>query len=203
MSDTAPNDNLRLERRLLLWLPVALVLLLILGFAVALNRPQPQGMVLAQLDNTLERRAMPAFTLAGVDDTGPIRGLSQADVLASKTPFTLVNFFASWCAPCRVEHPYLLALARRDDLSIMGIAYRDRPMAAADYLIKAGNPFDHAGLDPTGTAALGFGITGMPETFVIDQQGMIRFRFQGAITDLQVNQLEEILAKLRLEAEAS
>lgn len=201
MNDAPPNQSL--ERRLLVWLPVALVLLMVAGFAVALTRPDTQTLTIGQLDQSIDQRPLPSFALAGTGDDGPIPGLTSDQIASSETPFTLVNFFASWCAPCRIEHPFLMALAQRDDLSLMGIAYRDRPSAATDYLVKAGNPFVAAGLDPEGKAALGFGITGMPETFIIDQTGMIRFRFQGPITETQIEMLDEVLAELRDEASAS
>ncbi|MBV6631705.1 MAG: redoxin family protein [Alphaproteobacteria bacterium] len=200
MSDEAPIDPVKTERRLLVWLPAALVLLLVVGFAIALSRPAPDALIIGQLDTTLQERALPEFSLDGTDADGPIQGLDIGAVLSSETPFKMVNFFASWCAPCRIEHPYLMALARRDDLTLFGIAYRDRPEAAADYLVKAGNPFEAAGLDPLGKAALGFGITGMPETFVIDRAGMIRFRFQGPITDIQIDQLDAVLAQIEQES---
>ncbi len=94
----------------------------------------------------------------------------------------VINLFASWCAPCRVEHPQLMAL-RRQGVEIVGIAYKDQPDASAAFLHELGDPFADVGLDPAGRFGLELGVTGVPETFVIGPDGTIRAAFRGPLTD--------------------
>lgn len=94
----------------------------------------------------------------------------------------VINLFASWCTPCRVEHPQLMAL-RNQGVEIVGIAYKDRPETSAAFLSELGNPFADVGLDPVGRFGLELGVTGVPETFVIGPDGTIRAAFRGPLTD--------------------
>ncbi len=93
----------------------------------------------------------------------------------------LVNFWASWCAPCRAEHPTLSALAD-EGVTIYGVNYKDDPAKAQAFLAELGNPYAAIGADTSGRAGLDWGIYGVPETFVIDSEGRIVFRFAGPIT---------------------
>ncbi len=95
---------------------------------------------------------------------------------------TLVNFWASWCAPCRVEHPQLETLAR-EGIAIYGINYKDDPNNALGFLAELGDPYLAMGADPRGRTALDWGVYGIPETFVIDGNGKIMLRFAGPITE--------------------
>lgn len=96
---------------------------------------------------------------------------------------SVVNFWASWCLPCRAEHHLLLELSQ-NGVRVFGIAYRDDPKNALRFLQKLGNPFNRVGLDKTGYAALGWGLHGVPETFVLDAKGKIIFHHLGPLTDL-------------------
>lgn len=93
---------------------------------------------------------------------------------------TLVNFWASWCPPCRAEHSRLLALAA-EGYRVAGINLRDRPDDAAGYLIEDGNPFFATGFDPRGRAALDWGVSAPPETFIVGPDGMVLDRFTGPL----------------------
>lgn len=93
----------------------------------------------------------------------------------------LVNFWASWCAPCRVEHPNLEALAK-EGIPIYGINYKDRPENAAAFLAELGDPYAGLGRDQDGRTALDWGVYGVPETYVVDGQGTILMRFAGPVT---------------------
>jgi cytochrome c biogenesis protein CcmG/thiol:disulfide interchange protein DsbE len=111
----------------------------------------------------------------------------------------LVNFWASWCAPCRVEHPNLKELAATG-LPIYGVNYRDEPEKALAFLAELGDPFVAAGSDPQGRAALDWGVYGLPETFVVDGEGRIVARMAGAITDrVYETRLRPALAEAGLE----
>lgn len=134
-------------------------------------------------DKPTERRA-PNFELVPL---GALPRLQSADL--RQGDIFVVNFWASWCLPCRAEHPLLMKLARRADIKLAGIAYRDQPQNAARFLTKFGNPFGAVGLDQTGFAALSWGIKGVPESFVVDGQGRIIFHHYGPLTDLaEINQ---------------
>jgi len=94
----------------------------------------------------------------------------------------LLNVWASWCAPCLQEHPVLVELARRKVIRIVGINYKDRPEDARAWLARHGNPFAEIVADREGRAAIDFGVYGVPETFLVDGQGVIRFKHIGALT---------------------
>jgi cytochrome c biogenesis protein CcmG/thiol:disulfide interchange protein DsbE len=101
---------------------------------------------------------------------------------------TLVNFFASWCAPCREEHPQLMALARQPGVTLDGVAYKDKPGESRAFLDRLGNPFGQIGVDREGTTAMDFGVYGVPETYVIDRTGHIRYRHVGPLTNEDVKE---------------
>jgi len=122
-------------------------------------------------------RPLPPFTqppLAGTE-----RGLSRED-LAGK--ISLVNVFSSWCGVCKAEHPYLMELADQEGALLYGINWRDRPGAGTAFLDQFGNPYQDTGTDATGALGLKLGVTGVPETYLVDRQGRIRYRHIGRIT---------------------
>jgi cytochrome c biogenesis protein CcmG/thiol:disulfide interchange protein DsbE len=106
----------------------------------------------------------------------------------------IINMFASWCVPCRAEHPQLMAM-RAQGVEIVGIAYKDQPSEARDFLDELGNPFRTVGLDPDGRFGLQLGIAGVPETFVVSADGRIRAVHRGPLTPEIVER--EILPALR------
>ena len=109
----------------------------------------------------------------------------------------LVNFFASWCVPCRAEHPLLLRIAESEQVPLYGIAYKDKPADAARFLAQLGDPYRAVGLDESGRTSIDFGVYGVPESYLIDKQGRIRFRQVGPITpDVISGQLKPLIAEL-------
>lgn len=92
---------------------------------------------------------------------------------------TLVNFWASWCPPCRAEHPKLLELAK--DHTIIGVNFKDTARASTSYLNDNGNPFKGVAFDPKGRTAIDWGVTAPPETFILDGDGMVLYRFAGPL----------------------
>ncbi|MCX5494821.1 DsbE family thiol:disulfide interchange protein [Kaistia dalseonensis] len=95
---------------------------------------------------------------------------------------TLVNVWASWCVPCREEHPVLETLARDPRIRLVGINYKDQPENAARFLGQLGNPFSAIGVDKTGRTAIDWGVYGVPETFLVGPDGIIRYKFIGPLS---------------------
>lgn len=131
----------------------------------------------------------PAYALARLDSEAPPLAGEERQGRAY-----VINLFASWCTPCRAEHAQLMAL-QRQGVDIVGIAYKDRPEASAAFLAELGNPFADVGLDPEGRFGLEIGVTGVPETFVIGPDGVIRAAYRGPLTDEAVRDV--ILPALR------
>jgi cytochrome c biogenesis protein CcmG, thiol:disulfide interchange protein DsbE len=172
-------------RRLLYLIPVAVFVAVGIGLAVGLTR-DPSTLPSALLDQPVPQFELPA--LAGGD------GLSSADL---KGRVSLVNVFASWCVPCRVEHPVLMRLAE-EGVPIFGINYKDPPDKAQAWLAELGDPFEKIGADRDGRVGIEWGVYGVPETFVVDAQGRIRHRHVGPIQARDLEQtLRPILAELQ------
>jgi cytochrome c biogenesis protein CcmG, thiol:disulfide interchange protein DsbE len=132
----------------------------------------------AALPSTLIGKPTPIFTLSGLDGEGAL-GLSDADLRRGHV--TLVNIWASWCGPCRQEHPILMELAKRDDISLVGINNKDGGENARRFLGAMGNPFSAIGADTDGRVSIDFGGYGVPETFIVDGTGHIRFKHVGPL----------------------
>jgi cytochrome c biogenesis protein CcmG/thiol:disulfide interchange protein DsbE len=127
---------------------------------------------------------VPEFELAAIEGmTGP--GLKTADVTGGQ--ITLVNFFASWCAPCRIEHAFLMELKGREDIRLVGINYKNEPDEARTWLAELGNPYAAIGADTTGRVGIDWGVYGLPETFLIDTTGRIRYRHTGVFDAAALN----------------
>lgn len=138
---------------------------------MALGR-DPRG-----VPSVLVGRAPPAFDLPPLAEGG-LR-LTNASIPRGRP--AIVNFFASWCAPCRIEHPQLLRLAR-EGIALVGIAYKDKPDDAKRFLGDLGDPFRAIGLDQTGRTAIEWGVYGVPESYFVDPAGIVRWRYAGPIT---------------------
>jgi cytochrome c biogenesis protein CcmG/thiol:disulfide interchange protein DsbE len=121
---------------------------------------------------------VPEFALAAIEGMdGP--GLKTADLTDGQV--TLVNFFASWCVPCRIEHPFLIELVKRDGVRLVGINYKNKAEEARAWLAQLGNPYAQIGADVSGRVGIEWGVYGLPETFIVDKQGRIRYRRVGPI----------------------
>lgn len=142
------------------------------------------------LPSTMEGRAAPAVTVVPL---GPGPVVTQEDLRASGVK--LVNFWASWCQPCRAEHPMLDTLAGEGAV-IHGINYKDEAKAALGFLEEMGNPYARIGAD-SGRMAIDWGVYGVPETFVIDGKGVVVLRWAGPIT---ADALERVIRPAMAEA---
>ena len=156
---------------LLALLPLAILLGLGAAFYWGLwNDDEP-------LSSTLIGNPVPAVDLPPID--GRNDGLATADLTGE---VSIVNVWASWCGPCRLEHPNLLKLAEDEDIDLVGINYKDAPGNARRFLGLLGNPYKIVGTDPTGRAAIEWGVHGVPETFVVDGNGIVVYKHVGPIT---------------------
>lgn len=137
----------------------------------------------SKVPSVLIGRPVPTFTLPPLEganrDGQAVPGLSSDDL--KKGQVTLVNVWASWCVPCRDEHPLLMALAK-EGVRIVGINYKDDPENALRFLGMLGTPFAAIGSDRAGRTTLDWGVYGVPETFVIDGEGRIRYKHIGPLT---------------------
>ena len=137
-------------------------------------------------------KEVPGFDLPPLTAGKP--GLKSSDL---KGRLTLINFFASWCVPCRAEHPLLLDLAKDKRIQIDGIAWKNRPEDAAGFLTDLGDPYALAVADQNGRTGIDFGVYGVPETYLVDRAGRIRFRQAGPLTpDVIEGQLKPLIAEL-------
>ena len=159
--------------RLWLLLPLAIFLALVVLFGFRLFAGDPSRVPSALIDRPVPQFALPP--LEGV----PGDGLSD-EALASGV--YLVNVWASWCGPCRIEHPILMGLAEDPRLTLHGITYTDVPENARRFLGALGNPYAGVGADRSGRTAIDWGVYGVPETFIV-KDGVIRHKHIGPITE--------------------
>jgi cytochrome c biogenesis protein CcmG/thiol:disulfide interchange protein DsbE len=158
-------------KRLLYTVPLAVFVLLGVYFYVGLhNDPRT-------LPSTLINKPVPTF------DLPPIKGHEQGFATADlKGKVSLVNIFGSWCVACKQEHPFLMELKRNDAIPIYGIDWREKNAEDGPaWLARHGNPYTRVGDDPHSRVAIDFGVTGAPETFIVDKEGVIRYKFIGPL----------------------
>lgn len=159
-------------KRALYFLPLALFLGLAGYFAWGLTR-DPSKIPSALIDRPIPEFALPELAGAGKP------ALSSASL---KGEVVLVNVFASWCLPCKIEHPIFMRLARERVVTIHGISYKDKAEDSRAWLAQLGNPYAAIGWDFDGRVSIDWGVYGVPETFVVDRAGTIRFKHVGPIT---------------------
>ena len=158
-------------------IPIGLFALLGVLLAVGLNL-DPR-----KIPSPLIDKPLPAFTLPTLED--PKKSLSHADFRGQVVIF---NVWESWCVACKQEHPVLIDLARRKLVPIIGLNYKDTRETAFEVLKADGNPYDLSLVDADGRVGIDWGVYGVPETFVVDKQGVIRHKHIGPITPEVVEQ---------------
>ncbi|MBN9257350.1 MULTISPECIES: DsbE family thiol:disulfide interchange protein [unclassified Mesorhizobium] len=179
------------RRRLLVVLP----LLVFIGLAGLFLSQLVSGRDVSEIPSALIGLQAPRTDLPPLDGTD-LPGLDSKS-FAGKV--TLVNVFASWCAPCREEHPVLLALSQDRRFVMAALNYKDKPENARRFLGELGNPFQAIGVDQAGRTAIDWGVYGVPETFVIGKDGKIAYKHVGPLTPdsakaLLLPQIEKALA---------
>ena len=160
-------------KRLAYGLPVAIFAALAIGFAIGLNL-DPKIVPSALID-----KPVPVFALPAIEG-GRGTGFSTANL---KGGVTAVNVFASWCIPCRAEHPLVTRLAESGLVRVFGLNYKDPPAEALAWLARHGDSYAATGADRDGRVAIDWGVYGVPETFIVDAQGRIRHKHVGPITE--------------------
>ena len=145
------------------------------------------------LPSTLIDKPAPDFDLPPLLPGG--KGLKTADL---KGQVSLVNVFASWCVPCRAEHPIWTKVTKEEKLPIYGINWKDKQPQAQAWLQELGNPYARIGFDPDNKAGIEWGVYGVPETYVIDRNGRVRFKYVGPVFEETLNDtILPLVRKLR------
>ena len=175
-------------KRLLFLLPLALFLVIAGYFALGLTR-DPRVLPSVLIDQPVPDFALPAIQ-------GRDQGFASPDL---KGGVSLVNVFGSWCVACRVEHPFLMQLKQRGEIPIHAIDWREPDREAGPrWLAKYGDPYALIGDDPESRGAIAFGVTGAPETFLVDRHGVIRHKHVGPITpEVWDRTLRPLIAELQ------
>lgn len=173
-------------------LPLAMFVALVLVFYFGLYRGDP-----SKIPSALIGRPAPELALAPLEGLlngdSPVPGIDAGDLKRGRV--SVVNVWASWCGPCRLEHPFLLRLAEDETIDMIGINYKDQPANARRFLGMLGNPYSAVGVDDTGKAAIEWGVHGVPETFIIDAKGTVIYKHIGPIGNKAM--AEQVLPAIR------
>ena len=173
-------------RKLLILSPLVILFLIcifVLIYLLSNKDPNKPPSVLINKD-------IPIFQSESLYDQSNI--IKTQDIKSKKV---LINFFASWCLPCKVEHPLFFEISEEyPNLFILGFNHKDKKNEAIKYLSEDGNPYDFVGIDNDGMIALEFGVFGLPETFLINEEGKIIYKHMGPITkEIIKNEIEPLL----------
>lgn len=182
------------RRRFLVLVP----LLVFLGLAGLFLSQLLSGRDISAVPSALIGESAPADSLPPLEGTG-LPGLNPK---AFSGRVTVLNVFASWCAPCREEHPVLLGLSRDTRFVLAAINYKDKPENARRFLGSLGNPYREIGVDEAGRAAIDWGVYGVPETYVVGKDGKIAYKHVGPLTpdSVRTRLLPEIEKALKAES---
>jgi cytochrome c biogenesis protein CcmG/thiol:disulfide interchange protein DsbE len=178
--------------RLVFIVPIIAFFALVGVFGIGLTKDPKE------LPSQLIDRPLPQFALPGIEATPPGAGGFASAALNGEP--ALLNIFASWCAACPQEHPVLTRITA-EGFPVYGIAWKDKPQDSRDWIAKWGNPYKAIAADEAGRTAIDLGVTGVPETFIVDRNGRVRFKQVGPISpETWENQIKPLMAKLRAEA---
>lgn len=169
-------------KRFAFYVPIVIFAGVVIYMAVGLTL-DPQ-----KLPSMLIDKPVPEFDLPPIE--GYERGFSSEDLLGQ---VSLINIWGSWCVSCIYEHPLLMEIARNELVPLYGLDWKDPPGAGTKWLQEEGDPYTLIGDDADGRVAIDFGVTGAPETFIVDKEGRIRYKYIGPIT---VEDWEEVIYPL-------
>jgi cytochrome c biogenesis protein CcmG, thiol:disulfide interchange protein DsbE len=186
-----PTDHTTRPRRWIVLLPLSLFIALAALFYYRLGAGDPSVIPSALIGRPAPDTDLPP--VAGLTRDGkPVPGLSAADL---KGRVTVLNVWGSWCLPCREEAPVLMRMAADSRYRLVGLNYKDEASNAIKFLERFGNPFVAIGADANGRGAIEWGVYGVPETFVIDREGMITHKLVGPITSANLPSLRLAIEK--------
>jgi len=199
MTDTAEKPQAvnagRKKTNWAVFIPGLAFFALVILFAVIMARP---GRDVTEIPSMLLGKPAPQLTLPAIEgltgpDGAPVPGFDPA---AFEGEPYLVNVWASWCVPCRQEHPLLMRMAAQDGVTILGLNYKDKTPNALSFLSGLGNPYTQAGADQSGRAAIEWGVYGVPESFVVGADGTVLYKHTGPLTPEAIE--KEILPRLEI-----
>ena len=183
------------RRIFIIFLPLIFIIAIGVLFAMRLGDGKSEALPSALIGKAAPQMSLPP--LEGMKDAQgvDIKGFNTEQLYGN---ISLVNIFASWCGPCRTEHPLLIQIAEQhENLQMIGINMRDKADNAHQFLNELGNPYDIIGIDVKGRAVVEWGGYGVPETFLVDQEGIIRFKHVGPLNhDIIQNQLTPLVQSL-------
>ena len=141
--------------------------------------------------SSLINKETPEFKIISFDDSN---FFTRDDI--KKNDYTLINFWASWCAPCRIEHPILMKLSQKKNLILLGVNFKDKELQAKNFLSELGNPYDLLAKDKNGKNSVKFGIYGIPESILINKELVIIQKFVGPLSVDDFNNIIKIIEQL-------
>lgn len=179
------------------WLVALLPLIVFLGLAAVFALQLYSGKDTSTIPSALIGKKAPDLALTGLP--GAFFGGQPAAALTNQAvagKLTLVNVWASWCIPCRQEHPLIMGLARDGRINVVGINYKDKPDNALEFLGELGNPFRAIGVDSDGSAVIDWGVYGVPESFLVSPDGVIVYKHVGPFDENSIrNELMPVVEK--------
>ena len=180
------NSSYKKMNRIIILSPLIILLIIcIFSLTYLLSGKDPN-----KPPSALLNKDVPSFKSSSLYNAKEI--IKTIDIKNKKT---LINFFASWCSPCKIEHPLFFEISNKyPELYLLGFNHKDPPSDAKKYLKDDGNPYDFVGVDSDGLIALEFGVFGLPETYLINEDGKIIYKLMGPITkDILKNEIEPLL----------
>ena len=151
----------------------------------------------AMFGQRVDKHASPLIGKSAPNFVLPAMKGGELNLANYKGKAIILNFYASWCAPCRIEHPQFLQLAKDSRFVVLGVSYRDDPAKTAAYLDELGDPFLQSAIDRQGAVGVQFGLAGVPETYVIGADGIVLLRHQGEVTAKVAGELAQLAARGR------
>ena len=176
-----------MKKKLSIFLYAFFFFILLIFFYLLLIERDPN-----KIPSNLLNKKIPIFTTDSLLSNKPF--ISSNDII---NKITLVNFFATWCKPCREEHKYIKLLSEIKNLNVIGINYKDNSDKAVDWLKKLGNPYSNIAVDKKGRIAIDWGVYGIPETFIINSNGIIKYKHIGPINKKVYKEINLLISNLK------
>ena len=175
-----------MKKQLLILPSILFLLILLIFFYLLIIDRNP-----TELPSTLLNKNIPKFEAESLLKE---KKFVSSDVFGKK--IKLVNFFATWCKPCRDEHNYVKDFSHQEGIEVIGINYKDNEQKAIDWLKELGNPYSNIAVDKNGRIAIDWGVYGIPETFVVNSMGIIKYRHVGPITKKIYKKINLIISEI-------